>query len=47
MLQWGKVTIISRGGEISITGGGEEMVRGYVLLGFFFPFFFLYHIFFV
>jgi len=37
---WGKVTMISRGVEISIAGGGEEMVRAYPLVVFF-SFFFL------
>jgi len=32
--------MISRGAEISIAGGGEEMVRAYTLVGFFFFFFF-------
>jgi len=27
------VTMISRGVEISIAGGGEEMVRAYLLVG--------------
>jgi len=35
---WGNVTIISRGVEISIAGGGGEMVRG-LSLGRFFSFF--------
>jgi len=41
--------MISRSVEISICGGGEEMVRGYLLVGFFlsFFFFFLYHVFIV
>jgi len=30
---WGKVTMISRGIEISIAGGGGEMVRAYLFLG--------------
>jgi len=29
----GKVTMISRGVEISIAGGGGEMVRAYLLVG--------------
>jgi len=33
------VTIISRGVEISIAGGGEEMVRAYILVVYFFSFF--------
>jgi len=33
--------MISRGVEISIAGSGEEMVRAYLLVGFFF-FFFLF-----
>jgi len=31
--------MISRGVEISIAGGGEDMVRAYLLVGFFFFFF--------
>ena len=31
---WGKVTIISRRVEISITGGGEDMVLSYLLVDF-------------
>jgi len=38
---WGHVTMISHGGAISIAGGGEEMVRAYCLVGFFFFFSFL------
>jgi len=35
------MTMISRGVEISIAGGGEEMVCAYILVGFFlFSFFF-------
>jgi len=37
--------MISRGVEISIAGGGEEMVRAYLWVDFFF--FFLYHVFIV
>ena len=37
---WGKVTMISRGVEISITGGVVAMVRG-LSLGLFFIFFFV------
>ena len=45
---WGEVTMISCGVEISIAGGGGEMVRGYLLIGFFFFFFsFLIHVFIV
>jgi len=36
---WGKVTMISRGVEISIAGGGEEMVRAYLMVVSFFLFF--------
>jgi len=32
----GKVTMISRGVEISIKGGGEEIVCAYLLVGFLF-----------
>ena len=40
---WGKGTIISHGIEISIAGGGEEMVCAYLLgLWFFFSFFFFF-----
>jgi len=40
--------MISCGVEISIAGGGGEMVRGYLLIGFFFFFFsFLIHVFIV
>ena len=35
----GKVTMISRGVEISIAGGGGEMVRAYLLVVVFFFFF--------
>ena len=38
---WGKVTMISRGVEISIAGGGGEMVRGLSLGHFSFFFFFV------
>jgi len=38
---WGKVTMTSRGIEISIAGGGEEMVRAYPLVVFFFFFSFV------
>ena len=34
--------MISRGVEISIAGGGGEMVRAYPLVGLFFFFFFLF-----
>jgi len=34
--------MISRGVEISIAGGGEEMVRTYLLVAFFLSFFFLF-----
>jgi len=37
---WGEVTMISRGVEISIAGGGGEMVRGLSLGRFLFFFFF-------
>jgi len=36
---WGKVTMISRGIEISIAGGGGEMVHVLSLGSFFFLFF--------
>jgi len=39
---WGKVTMISRGVEISIAGGGGEMVRAYRLVFFFFFSFFFF-----
>ena len=39
------LTIISRGVEISIAGGVEEMVRATNPLCFFFLFFFFYHAF--
>jgi len=35
---WGNVTMISRGVEISIAGGAEEIVRAYLLVVFFFFF---------
>jgi len=37
---WAKVTMISRGVEISIAEGREEMVRAYFSVGFF-SFFFI------
>jgi len=40
---WGKVTMISRGVEISIAGGVVAMVRGLSLGPFFFLFFFCNH----
>jgi len=39
---WGKVMMISHGVEISIAGGGEEMVRVLSLVVFFFFSFFLF-----
>ena len=36
---WGEVTTISRGVEISIAGGGAEIVHGLSLSRFFFLFF--------
>jgi len=39
---WGKVTMISRGVEISIAGGGGEMVCVQSLGRFFFLFFFFF-----
>src|ERR1700712_1350377 len=45
---WRMLTIISRGVEISIAGGVEEMVRGLSKSAFFFSFFFcLNHLIFV
>jgi len=40
---WGKVTMISRGVEISIAGGGGEMVRVHSLVVFFLFFFFFFN----
>ena len=44
---WGKVTMISRGVEISIAGGGGEMVRVLSLRRFFLFFFFFFFFFFI
>jgi len=43
---WGRVTMLSRGVESSIAGGGGEMVRAPISWSIFFSFF-LIHIFFV
>ena len=36
------MTIISQSVEISIAGGGEEILRAYLLVGFFFLLFFIF-----